>query len=102
MTPYEEMKQAIQPIVDKMLQDGVPEEQIEIYRNGFITGAMWRATNLDWHQRRYEIARDVLAAMVASDENPFISKTQIGTCVHMADELISVLRKSKVTYGVIK
>lgn len=55
--------------------------------------------NLKWEQRRYEIARDVLAAMVASEANPFISKTQIDTCVQMADELISVLRKSKVTYA---
>ena len=39
-----------------------------------------------------------LAAIVASDM-PFVSKTQIGTCVQMADELISVLRKSKVTYA---
>ncbi len=54
--------------------------------------------NLKWEQRRYEIARDLLAAMVASDM-PFVSKTQIGTCVQMADELISVLRKSKVTYA---
>lgn len=57
--------------------------------------------NLKWEQRRYEIAKDCLAAMVASDM-PFVSKTQIDTCVQMADELISVLRKSKVTYGVIK
>ena len=54
--------------------------------------------NIKWEQRRYEIARDRLAAIVASDM-PFVSKTQIGTCVQMADELISVLRKSKVTYA---
>lgn len=58
--------------------------------------------NIKWEQRRYEIAKDCLAAMVASDESPFVSKTQIGVCVRLADELISVLRKSKVTYGVIK
>lgn len=100
MTPNEEMKQAIQPIVDKMLQDGVPEEQIEIYRNGFITGAMWRATNLDWHQRRYEIARDVTAAIIS--RSPMISQTEINNAVKLADMLVSTLRKSKVTYGVIK
>ncbi len=51
--------------------------------------------NIKWEQRRYEIAKDCLAAMVASEASPFISKTQIDTCVHLADELISVLRKAK-------
>lgn len=55
--------------------------------------------NIKWEQRRYEIAKDCLAAMVASDNSPFVSKTQIGTCVQLANELISVLIRSKVSYG---
>lgn len=58
--------------------------------------------NIKWEQRRYEIAKDCLAAMVASEANPFVSKTQIGTCVQLANELISVLMKSKVSYGELK
>lgn len=58
--------------------------------------------NIKWEQRRYEIAKDCLAAMVASEANPFISKTQIDTCVQLANKLISVLMKSKVSYGELK
>jgi len=58
--------------------------------------------NIKWEQRRYEIAKDCLAAMVASEANPFVSKTQIDTCVQLANELISVLMKSKVSYGELK
>lgn len=58
--------------------------------------------NIKWEQRRYEIARDVLAAMVASEASPFVSKTQIDTCVQLANELISVLMESKVSYGELK
>lgn len=104
MTPNEEMNQAVTPILESMRTQGVCTREIEIYRNGFYVGAMWRASqqphndkSVDWHQRRYEIAKDCLAAIVASEANPFVSKTQIDTCVQMADELISVLRKSKVT-----
>lgn len=55
--------------------------------------------NIKWEQRRYEIAKDCLAAMVAREANPFVSKTQIDTCVQLANELISVLIRSKVSYG---
>lgn len=58
--------------------------------------------NIKWEQRRYEIAKDCLAAMVASEASPFVSKTQIDTCVQLANELISVLMKSKVSYGELK
>lgn len=58
--------------------------------------------NIKWEQRRYEIAKDCLAAMVASEASPFVSKTQIGTCVQLANELISVLMESKVSYGELK
>lgn len=58
--------------------------------------------NIKWEQRRYEIAKDCLAAMVASEANPFVSKTQIDACVQLANELISVLMKSKVSYGELK
>lgn len=58
--------------------------------------------NIKWEQRRYEIAKDCLAAMVASEANPFVSKTQIDTCVQLANELTSVLMKSKVSYGELK
>ena len=105
MTPNEEMNQAVTPILESMRTQGVCTREIEIYRNGFYVGAMWRASqqphndkSVEWNHRRYEIARDLLAAMVASDM-PFVSKPQIDTCVQMADELISVLRKSKVTYA---
>lgn len=56
--------------------------------------------NLKWEQRRYEIARDVLAAIIS--RTPMISQTDINNAVQLADMLVSTLRKSKVTYGVIK
>lgn len=56
--------------------------------------------NLKWEQRRYEIARDVTAAIIS--RSPMISQTEINNGVKLADMLVSTLRKSKVTYGVIK
>lgn len=56
--------------------------------------------NLKWEQRRYEIARDVTAAIIS--RSPMISQTEINNAVKLADMLVSTLRKSKVTYGVIK
>lgn len=56
--------------------------------------------NLKWEQRRYEIARDVTAAIIS--RSPLISQTEINNAVKLADMLVSTLRKSKVTYGVIK
>ena len=56
--------------------------------------------NLKWEQRRYEIARDVTAAIIS--RSPMISQTEINNAVKLADMLVSTLRESKVTYGVIK
>lgn len=56
--------------------------------------------NLKWEQRRYEIARDVTAAIIS--RSPMICQTEIDNAVKLADMLVSTLRKSKVTYGVIK
>ena len=56
--------------------------------------------NPKWEQRRYEIARDVTAAIIS--RSPMISQTEINNAVKLADMLVSTLRKSKVTYGVIK
>lgn len=100
MTPNEEMTAALAPIIKKMQEHGASIEQLIAFQNGFTTGAMWRATNLDWHQRRYEIARDVTAAIIS--RSPMISQTEIDNAVKLADMLVSTLRKSKVTYGVIK
>lgn len=56
--------------------------------------------NLKWEQRRYEIARDITATIIS--RTPMISQTEIDNAVKLADMLVSTLRKSKVTYGVIK
>lgn len=53
--------------------------------------------NLKWEQRRYEIARDVTAAIIS--RSPMISQTEINNAVKLADMLVSTLRKSKVTYA---
>ena len=56
--------------------------------------------NLKWEQRRYEIARDITATIIS--RTPMISQTEIDNAVKLANMLVSTLRKSKVTYGVIK
>lgn len=56
--------------------------------------------NLKWEQRRYEIAKDVTAAIIS--RTPMLCQTEINNAVKLADMLVSTLRKSKVTYGVIK
>lgn len=46
---------------------------------------------IDWEQRRYEIAKDVLCACFASGRTDFIST--VDYAVSVADELISVLKE---------
>lgn len=180
MTPSEEIKNMLIPILSRMRAQGSTEAEIIAYRNGFTVGSMWRGAhpcwvsvkdelpkkdgrylfydevlgprvsayyvectlakeithwmplpqppscfqfrkkamndeerlkktieeeenfyeNLKWEQRRYEIARDVTAAIIS--RSPMISQTEIDNAVKLANMLVSTLRKSKVTYGVIK
>jgi len=44
MTPSEEIKKMLIPILSSMRAHGSTEVEIIAYRNGFTTGAMWRQT----------------------------------------------------------
>lgn len=48
MTPYEEMQNALTPILGSMRMCGASEEEIAAYRSGFTTGAMWRNNRPRW------------------------------------------------------
>lgn len=51
-------------------------------------------TTIDWEQRRYEIAREVMAADVASGRNDTIAG-HADYAISMADELIKQLKQNK-------
>ena len=48
MTPSEEIKNILMPILSSMRAHGSTEAEIIAYRNGFTTGAMWRQTHPHW------------------------------------------------------
>ena len=48
MTPSEEIKNMLIPILSSMRAHGSTEAEIIAYRNGFTTGAMWRQTHPHW------------------------------------------------------
>ena len=48
MTPSEEIKNMLMPILSSMRAHGSTEAEIIAYRNGFTTGAMWRQTHPHW------------------------------------------------------
>lgn len=51
-------------------------------------------TTIDWEQRRYEIAKEVMAADVASGRNDTLAG-YADYAISMADELIKQLKQSK-------
>lgn len=66
MAPNEEMNQALLPILEKMRQQGAGDEQITLYRNGFLTGAMWRASHPHWISVEDELPKDGQVALVTT------------------------------------
>lgn len=50
---------------------------------------------IDWEQRRYEIARDVLAASFAQPMSAVSLPTYANICVQWADALIEELKKAR-------
>lgn len=54
---------------------------------------MTRSKETDWEQRRYEIAKDTLANMVANTSFDANIEYLTSTSVHIADALIDELRK---------
>ena len=53
-----------------------------------------RNNEVDWEQRRYEIAKDVMCAMLSNSELGGRGKFAVYS-VEMADELIAQLKKEK-------
>ena len=51
-------------------------------------------STIDWEQRRYEIAKDVLAASFAQPMSAVSLPTYAHICVQWADELIEELKKA--------
>ncbi len=51
--------------------------------------------NIDWEQRRYEIARDVLSAILTGKSYYPKPKDAVAIAVEYSDELISKLKKEK-------
>lgn len=49
---------------------------------------------IDWEQRRYEIARDIIASSFDQYVANISTKTYVKICVQWADELIEELKKA--------
>lgn len=58
MTPSEEIKNMLIPILSSMRAQGSTEAEIIAYRNGFTTGAMWRQTHPHWISVEDELPKD--------------------------------------------
>ena len=58
MTPYEEMQNALTPILGSMRMCGASEEEIAAYRSGFTTGAMWRNNRPRWISVEDELPKE--------------------------------------------
>lgn len=52
------------------------------------------AKPVDWEQRRYEIARDIIAASFNQYVANISAKTYVKICVQWADDLIEELKKT--------
>lgn len=52
------------------------------------------AKPVDWEQRRYEIARDIIAASFDQYVANISTKTYVKICVQWADDLIEELKKT--------
>ena len=52
------------------------------------------ALPIDWEQRRYEIARDIIAASFDQYVANISTKTYVKICVQWADNLIEELKKT--------
>ena len=48
---------------------------------------------IDWEQRRYEIAKEMLTIMVEQSQTFKLKKSEVGYCVNLADKLIELLQK---------
>lgn len=48
---------------------------------------------IDWEQRRYEIAKDLFARMCVGEYGYHFSHSDVESAVEMADELIEELKK---------
>ena len=53
----------------------------------------YKKREIDWEQRRYEIAKDVLASSFASPMEGTSILSYVGDCVKVADMLIEELKK---------
>ena len=51
------------------------------------------ANNIDWEQRRYEIAKDIFARMCVSELGYHFSSSYPQTAIKAANELIEELKK---------
>lgn len=58
MTPSEEIKNMLIPILSSMRAHGSTEAEIIAYRNGFTTGAMWRNTYPHWISVKEELPKE--------------------------------------------
>ena len=59
----------------------------------FLDNEKSETKKIDWEQRRYEIAKDVLAASFATPMEGVIIQSYTQSCVRIADILIEELKK---------
>lgn len=65
---------------------GIMEEWVK------INDEVWqKQAEIDWEQRRYEIAKDILAALISSPTTRYYSYSKVA--VEYADALIKELKK---------
>lgn len=48
---------------------------------------------IDWEQRRYETAKELLMLLAKSSSTMKLKLSQVGDCVVLADKLINLLKK---------
>lgn len=69
--------------------------QIELDRDRAIISACKKYNSIDWEQRRYEIAKEVLANFIPVVEVDSTKEKVASYAVQYADALIAELKKGK-------